>query len=216
MNDDDPRHGTPRGYSAHARADTEPCTPCREAAAAYERQRFYDAHLGRQRRIDVTGSRRRIRALQAIGWTTQRITAELGYTHRDALAAMIYDAEWITRSRAKKIAEVYDRLSMTPGPSNITRTRALRAGFAPPLAWDDSTIDDPDAEPHGMGRDIRDEAALDTAVVERVLSGEKRTSRLTNAEAAEIVRRALARGQSTYDIERLYGLKSDRYTRGAA
>lgn len=147
MDELDPRHGTSRGYSAHKRARTEPCQPCRKAAADYERQRFYDAHLGRQRLVDATGSKRRIRALQAIGWPTRLICAELGYTHRDALAPLLYDAEWITRSRAVKIAELYERLCMTPGPSNITRIRALRAGFAPPLAWDDI---DRDEHPTGM------------------------------------------------------------------
>lgn len=147
MSPDDPRHGTPKGYAAHRRAGSDPCRPCRVAAADYERHRFYDAHLGRERLVDVTGSRRRIRALQAIGWPTKILTAELGYTHRDALAPLLYDARQCTRTRAEKIADLYERLCMTPGPSNITRVRALRAGYAPPLAWDD--IDDPDEEPTG-------------------------------------------------------------------
>lgn len=41
---------------------------------------------------------------------------------------------------------------MTPGPSNRVRARAARAGWAPPLAWDDN-IDDPDAVPD-LGRTV--------------------------------------------------------------
>jgi len=148
MTPDDPRHGTNAGYVAHRTTGVEPCQPCRKAAADYERQRFYDSHLGRQRRIDVTGSRRRIQALQAIGWPSRIICEELGYTHKNALGPLLYAHEFITRARAAKIADIYARLCMTPGPSTITRNRALRAGYAPPLAW--NNIDDPDEQPTGV------------------------------------------------------------------
>lgn len=36
---------------------------------------------------------------------------------------------------------------MIPGPSQRTRARAVRVGLVPPLAWDDETLDDPDAAP---------------------------------------------------------------------
>lgn len=35
---DDPRHGTPAGHSAHVRAGSPPCEPCRDARSAYVRE----------------------------------------------------------------------------------------------------------------------------------------------------------------------------------
>lgn len=42
---------------------------------------------------------------------------------------------------AKRIAEVYDELSMTRGPDRACAAHARRLGYSPPLAWTDETIE---------------------------------------------------------------------------
>jgi hypothetical protein len=43
------------------------------------------------------------------------------------------------------VARIYEELSGTPGPSSSALIRARRAGWAPPLAWYGTNIDDPRA-----------------------------------------------------------------------
>ena len=69
-----------------------------------------------------------------------------------------YDPSWVAkllnnprrrvnRDTYQAVADLYDRLSMTPGPSQEARDRAKRKGWRPPLAWDDDSIEDPEAKP---------------------------------------------------------------------
>ncbi len=89
------------------------------------------------------GARRRIRALLALGWTHAHITAAAG----GPLSAVTLNqtGEWITRATHDAYRAAYAELSMRPGPSAKTRGRAAKAGYAPPLAWDDDALDDPTA-----------------------------------------------------------------------
>ena len=202
---DDKRHGTNAGYNAGCR---EAC--CKTAHADYRRHlktRWYLAPVERLK-VDATGTTRRIHALMALGWRLTDIDAELGqcahYTYN------LTDQVQVHFDTARRVAEVYDRLAMTPGPSERTRAIARRKGWAPPLAWDDI---DRDPEP-ATSRDIWDESSIDDAVIDRVLAGGKRPRKLTRAEAGEIVARSLGRGMSGNQIEDLYGLKPERYVRG--
>lgn len=110
--------------------------------------------------VPTAGTGRRLRALQAIGWTQTDLAARLGVTHQrvSRLTNESYDA--VHRTVAARVAGVYDDLSMTvpqdvpPGerpagyqPVYDKQRRRVRAlGWPPPLAWDDDTIDDPAAE----------------------------------------------------------------------
>lgn len=146
MSPDDPRHGTTAGYQAHRRDSAPPCAECRRAAADYERKRSNDRYLNRPRRVPSVGVERRVRALQAIGWSMDLIAAEGGWKDRDSIWYFVRgDSVTCTRRTAERIEAVYRKLSMTPGPSRITAIRAEKAGWPPPLAWDD--IDNPDERP---------------------------------------------------------------------
>ena len=147
MSPDDPRHGTPRGYSAHRRAGVPYCDACREAIRVYQHQRVVDQIIGRPRSVPAVGFRRRIEALQAIGWSLNEIGRRLGIDVRVLPARM--DQRWVRRVTHDRMAAIYDELSMTvPGDRYANRRRILaaRKGYAPPLAWDD--IDDPDERPN--------------------------------------------------------------------
>lgn len=95
--------------------------------------------------VDATGTHRRIRALAAIGYTQEDIGARIGVIQRHI--AGILGRDKVSAATAAKVAKVFDELHLTPGPSEIARRRAKLKGWAPPLAWDDDTIDDPAAQP---------------------------------------------------------------------
>lgn len=101
-------------------------------------------------RIDAIGTRRRLQALSAIGWTQTHLADELEVSVQSLHQLATDERRTVTAVTAERVRELYDRLSMTPGPSAMARTTAKRNGWAPPLAWDDDTIDDPDAEPEGV------------------------------------------------------------------
>lgn len=94
--------------------------------------------------VPALGSQRRIRALMAIGWTQIRIGEEMGWPQHKVSIVLRRKTVWA--STAAEIARVYERLHMTPGPSEVIRHRARVWGFPPPLAWDD--IDNPLEKPN--------------------------------------------------------------------
>ena len=98
-------------------------------------------------RGDVTGTERRLRALVAIGYMQSEIAREMG-THESWLSRLIGGyGRTVNAATVARVKEVYDRLAMTPGPSDRARRHAKAKGWPPPLAWDEDTIDDPAATP---------------------------------------------------------------------
>lgn len=93
-----------------------------------------------------TGARRRIEALLALGWRHEDITAAMGTRTTSALV-LHQVGGWIAQATHDAVVAAYDALSMTPGPSERTRARSARLGYAPPLAWDDDDIDDANSAP---------------------------------------------------------------------
>lgn len=158
------RHGT---KSARTR------NGCICPEAIRDRKRYdLDIINGLPRTVDATGTRRRIQALLAIGWTGQQIMAELGWKPGTNLGAQFYQQARVHRRTADRVAEVYRRLSDTPGPSSRTRRKALDRGYLPPIYWDDDLIDDPDHDPR---RDQTDNGVEDPVVIDRLVNGQPAT-----------------------------------------
>jgi hypothetical protein len=153
----DRRHGTEAGYRAHRRAGQDACDACLEGNRKLNtlRQLYPD----RYRKIPNVGTRRRIHALQAIGYSRAVIAAEAGYGNGGSIAYICKPAsKAVTQSTYWKIRETYERLCMTVPQSDDAkkvRTWAKRHGYAPPLAWDD--IDDPNEQPNTDARDLQRE-----------------------------------------------------------
>lgn len=136
------RHGTAVAYDAYKCR----CPDARDAHRVY-RKRIRHGRIT-PGPVSTIGSSRRLQALAAIGWTLDELVPHCGLT-RDTLRRIRSRAQTqMYRSTAARIRELYEELSGTVGPSQIARDRARAAGWAPPLAWDDDTIDDPDAVPH--------------------------------------------------------------------
>lgn len=208
MSPDDPRHGEYRGAIAHAMDGERPCQPCRTAAATYRRNLRARRYLTRQDRlyIDSTGTIRRIRALMALGWRLADLDQALGHRADVNYCHNITRQAKVHYKTARKVAGLYDRLSMKLGPSERTRTIAQKRGWLPPLAWDDDHIDDPTYRPR-RGSNRRRTTDIDPAVVQRFLAGEY-DLRLTRAEKFEVVRRWQG---SQYELEKVSGFKPERY-----
>jgi len=107
--------------------------------------------------VDPTGTRRRLRALVALGWTARELTRRLGFSTRTTWVLLHEEAAPVNASTRAAVVALYDELAMkTPAPSRgTTRARNVAAthGWVPPLAWDDDEIDDPAATPDTGGRE---------------------------------------------------------------
>jgi transcriptional regulator with XRE-family HTH domain len=115
--------------------------------------------------VDATGTRRRIQALVAMGWSQSKIAARLGVAPTNLGTTM--SGKQVHAATARAVRALYDELWNQPPPEDThhdkiaasrARNLARSRGWAPPLAWDDETIDDPRARPHGIRRD-QEEAA---------------------------------------------------------
>jgi hypothetical protein len=106
--------------------------------------------------VDATGTHRRLKALVALGYSQNRLAEQLGMTRGNFGKMMGYSR--VTAGTATAVRELYDRWSLLPAKklsprdTGVVRSRnyAKAHGWAPPLAWDDDTIDDPTAEPEGV------------------------------------------------------------------
>lgn len=124
--------------------------------------------------VDGTGTARRIQALVACGWSMSKIAARLGI-QRANFTSIAHGIGRVTVATDRAVRALYDELwDRTPPQDDhrdrIAASRALnyarKAGWAPPLAWDDDAMDNPAAtpnldEPDRQGRP--DEIAEDVA-----------------------------------------------------
>ncbi len=133
--------------------------------------------------VSAVGTIRRLQALARIGWTTELI-AERGGTTADAVRKLS-DSTLVTRANRDRIRAAYEQLSGTRGPSRLAALRSERRGFLPPLAWDEGSIDDPNAVPHvgGPGDDIVDDVAI-----REVLAGRLKFKDLREQEKVALFR----------------------------
>lgn len=100
--------------------------------------------------VDATGTRRRLQALVALGWPQSAIADCMGISRKN-LNILLHSSHATVQQRTHERAlAAYRALSMRPGPGKHARTVAEKHGWAPPLAWDDDTIDDPEAQPSGL------------------------------------------------------------------
>lgn len=172
MNHECTKHapGTAACYRNHACR----CPDCRTANMAWQKLYKHEVLSGRTRTIDGTGSRRRLQALSAIGWSQPELARRLGIT-QGPLWRLMQPGRRVHRGTAARIAALYDRLWNQPPPAGQSATRSRRdakaKGWAPPLAWDDDTIDDPAAEPQGMRAHVGERGGTRESVAELLALG---------------------------------------------
>ncbi|WP_051124631.1 hypothetical protein [Amycolatopsis benzoatilytica] len=110
--------------------------------------------------VDATGTRRRLCALVAIGWTQTQLAELLGLTPNN-FWPLIHGQPNITAARRRAVVQLYDDLWDKPPADDAlarkSRRYAQRHGWVPPLAWDDDKIDNPAARPAGVRMDAVDD-----------------------------------------------------------
>lgn len=100
--------------------------------------------------VSARGTARRLQSLACMGWDCETLAPIVGYSAtflRHLRAEMRPTVHAATRDH---VHAVWDRLALVPhvgATAGRARMFAARHGWAPPLAWDDETIDDPDAQP---------------------------------------------------------------------
>ncbi|MFF3884070.1 hypothetical protein [Streptomyces sp. NPDC001914] len=107
--------------------------------------------------MSAIGTHRRVHALVAVGWPQQYLERHLR-TGPGNLGMML-KRDQVTVRRALDVRTMYDALwradpadhGATPGGISRARKYAADRQWAPPGAWDDQSIDDPDARPDWTG-----------------------------------------------------------------
>lgn len=138
----------PRVTLYHLASGHRPRVSRRVAAVVLKVRPMFGHHLAADGAlVDATGSIRRVRALSAIGYPSRAQCAAMGVAEGNLSPLFAGTRTAVCAAKARRIELAYDQLSGTPGPSARTRRHAAAKGWAPPLAWDENTIDDPNAEP---------------------------------------------------------------------
>lgn len=155
--------------------------------------------------VPATGTQRRLQALYALGYTQRDLALRLGYA--PCTRALQFGRQGVVRAEnALRVAELYDELSNTPGPSSRAREFARCRGWLPPAWWDDETIDDPLTEPEGIRTYIKDGTVLlDDVTLPRSVRVEHMTKLgLSTAEIADRIgttERYVQRDRHEHDVE---------------
>jgi predicted transcriptional regulator len=192
-------HGTKGMYGKHNCR----CFRCRLATSRLRADHRNGGGLSEHLVISRAGTARRVQALHRIGYTAAEIGEFMGVTKQAVLYYRVYPGP-ILRDTAQRVSVAYEVLAYRPprSPSAPTMRWAVRQGWATPFAWDDDTIDDPAAKPHGVRLTAPDRTVDDVAVAE-ALAG--RPVALTRHERAAAVRLATARRLSAERIAELLG-----------
>lgn len=105
----------------------------------------------------AVGATRRLRALLCLGYGMEELARRTGMNIKSVRWAIRGETRYVSRRNAAAVGAVFDQLWDKPvteypdkwAKASATRARreAARAGYHPPLAWDN--IDDPDEEPTG-------------------------------------------------------------------
>jgi hypothetical protein len=137
-----------------ARGDHAKCWP--STARALFAVKPFTPPPASNRLVDSTGAMRRIRALQALGWSRDRLATMLTYDTTQLHILAHGRRPHVTARMDAEIRALYERLWCTAPPTvtqwdrgGVSRARRTAAalGWLPPMAWDETAIDNPAAQP---------------------------------------------------------------------
>lgn len=169
------------------------------------------------RMVSSVGVARRIRALVAVGWTVREVARRVEKT--PSMLWWYTRQERVTAATHAAVSAVYDELWATTPPLETndqrrvykrSRSYAANQGWAGPLAWDDDTIDDPDAVPDVKGG-VDETPYVDDVKVARALTGERH--KLNHAERRAAITIGHARHWSDPMISERLNIATDTVLR---
>jgi hypothetical protein len=152
--------------------------------------------------VDAVGSCRRAQALARAGYTQRDQVARCGLERRGFWSLIHGAQKLIGPANAAALDRMFQDLRDTPGPSAAAVACATRHGWPGPDAWDDDTIDDPDALPYAH----LEVPVVDGVAVARALAGD-RAVRLTAAERHEAIRVGVLAGMARERLSRHLGVR---------
>jgi lambda repressor-like predicted transcriptional regulator len=158
--------------------------------------------------VDALGTRRRVEALGRMGWTARTVSVAVGLKPA-TLSAMLFRGT-VSMATANRVAEFYQQHSEGFGGNARFAAKARSLGYPPPSAWDEDTIDDPEARPNFTG--------FDEYVVRLLMDGEP-VERPTRPDREEALARLLDAGLTAPEATRLIGVSAGNvysYLRRAA
>ncbi|MFD3594392.1 hypothetical protein ACFWU5_16835 [Nocardia sp. NPDC058640] len=175
-----------------------------------------------QRYVLAIGAIRRLRALQAIGWTMQAVADHAG--EKRTTIANLGHHPTITYARWKQVADVYDQLSGQLGTNDRTRNWAKKRCWPTPLAWEGVNIDHPDSTPILDAEPAQD--TLDEVLLRRILD-DRHTGPVPKRERREVLNLTVKNGWTHTRLARLLNISDDaadqalvrhrrKYAKGAA
>lgn len=126
------------------------CPDAREAERVYQLNWRHSSGYTTVAKVDKTGTVRRLQALIRMGHMPKDIAADLGWLPSRISDILNNRHPGIRPHTHDQVKIYYDKMCMIRGNSPKTMRWAIRNNWAPPLAWDEDNIDDPNAEPQGM------------------------------------------------------------------
>jgi hypothetical protein len=139
-------------------------------------------------RISVTGLRRRIEGLRALGYTdAEIITASDVAMPIQAISQILHRRNWTYPVYAEGVKRAYEKLRYGRGQHKYASrlaTKARQAGYLPPDRWADEDIDDPDATPLQRWRKTAKDGdgIIDQIALDLVHDGQRPFATLTRPE----------------------------------
>lgn len=102
--------------------------------------------------VSAVGTLRRLQALQWCGWSSRKIAAKAGLSKQAVQSILWGRYPHVTFSTAQAVQRafvaIWDQIPEPSGQVTYIKRLARERGYAPPIAWDDDTIDDPEASPY--------------------------------------------------------------------
>lgn len=123
--------------------------------------------------VSATGTRRRLQALVAVGYSESELARALGVLVTNLSPLMLGSRPRVTVSTYRAVCDLFAANWANPVRSAAgDRARALakRNGWSGPLAWDD--IDDPTETPNVVGDPDAQRSPIDEMAVDLAVSGE--------------------------------------------
>lgn len=173
------------------------CDACRDGRAAYQRelrrihaqQQFGVVGPLERALVDGRGTRRRLQALVARGWSMSQLGELLGV--RATNMPNVLRRDRVRASTRAAVHELYERVWALEPPQatpwqrrsvSMAKSYAQARGWVPPMAWDDIDSDETPPAADFIGPDFVDEQVVQLAI-------EGHRTAMTHEERCEVVRR---------------------------
>jgi hypothetical protein len=154
--------------------------------------------------VPALGTIRRLKALVAYGYTTQDIADRTGLAARGVRYLIgCRQPRMVEIATRNAVADLFERLSATPGPSENARRTGRARRWAPPAAWTD--IDNPAARPYTP---TGDDTVVDPEQIRRALAGTR--MQLTRLEMHHAVHHGINQGIAVTTIAELLHINHKR------